>query len=76
MEMVLQIFSFFLSLSPEEKRKNLKSILSPIPTREVSLINSRKYVKIKLMQALKSEILKNLPTNIKTNYNKMSVINI
>ena len=65
-----------LSLSSEEKRKNLKSILSPIPTREVSLINSHKYVKIRLLQALKSEILKNLPTNIKTTYNKMSVINI
>lgn len=47
----------------ENQRKWLKSFAQPVPTREVSLITHRDYVKKRLVAALKQEIITYLPSN-------------
>ena len=49
----------------EEKKNNLKYFNNPIPSREVSLINSISYAKKNIISVLKKEIFHNLPKNIK-----------
>lgn len=53
------------NLSKEEKLKNLKVFKKPIPSRQVSLIYTRKFNKEKIIEALASEVLSNLPEELK-----------
>jgi len=54
-----------LHLSEEEKRKNLKKFQKPIPTREVSLVYSRSFLKQEIIDALENEIVDHLPKDLK-----------
>ena len=49
-----------LTLS-DEQRKRLRPFAPPVPVREVSLVTHRDFVKKSLIEALKAEILGNLP---------------
>jgi LysR family hydrogen peroxide-inducible transcriptional activator len=53
------------NLSKEEKLKNLKPFKKPVPSRQVSLIYTRKFNKEKIIEAMSSEILLNLPEDLK-----------
>ncbi|MCB0415863.1 MAG: hydrogen peroxide-inducible genes activator [Bdellovibrionales bacterium] len=57
-------------LTAKEKTENLKHFVSPIPTREVSMVYSREFLKIKIIDALSEEILTNLPDDLKSNKKK------
>lgn len=54
-----------LNLSKDEKLKNLKLFKKPVPTRQVSLIFTRKFNKEKIIDALSSEIMFNIPEDLK-----------
>lgn len=54
------------SLSEEEKRLNLRKFKSPPPTREVSLVHSRSFLKERILDALESVIIKTIPKNLKS----------
>lgn len=53
------------NLNKEEKQKNLKLFKKPVPTRQVSLVYSHKFNKEKIIEALSSEILQNIPEDLK-----------
>ncbi len=55
-----------LNLSDEEKNNNLVRFAKPVPTREVSLVHSRSFLKEKIIDALVSEILESLPKELKS----------
>ena len=64
-------------LSESEKQKNLRKFKKPIPTREVSLVYSRSFLKQDIVDAIEKEILNKLPKNIQSlKRNKISVIDI
>jgi LysR family hydrogen peroxide-inducible transcriptional activator len=66
-----------LDLSEQEKQKNLKSFVKPVPTREVSLVHSRSFLKEKIIEALESEVILNLPPEIQSlKKGNISVIDI
>jgi len=52
------------TLSPGEK-KRLTPFKPPVPTREVSLVTHRDYIKKDLIEALKSEVLASLPPGVR-----------
>lgn len=52
------------------QQNHLRYFKSPAPVREVSLVTHRNYVKHRLIQALKEEILKAIPQKIKKNKGK------
>jgi LysR family transcriptional regulator, hydrogen peroxide-inducible genes activator len=54
-----------LNLSKEEKAKNLKSFKKPIPTRQVSLIYTRKFNKEKIIDSLATEIISKIPEDLR-----------
>jgi LysR family hydrogen peroxide-inducible transcriptional activator len=49
-----------LTLS-REQRKRLRPFAPPVPVREVSLVTHRDFVKKSLIEALRAEVLANLP---------------
>ncbi len=53
-----------LNLSKEEKQKNIKQFKKPVPSRQVSLVFTRKFNKEKIIEALASEVLLNLPEEL------------
>jgi LysR family hydrogen peroxide-inducible transcriptional activator len=53
-----------LNLSQADKNKYLKSFIKPIPTREVSLVHSRSFLKEDILSALESEILEQIPPEL------------
>jgi LysR family hydrogen peroxide-inducible transcriptional activator len=55
-----------ISLTKHEIEHNTKKFKAPIPTREISLIHSRSYLKQDIIDAIESEIIKNLPKEIKS----------
>jgi len=55
-----------MNLPSEELKKNVKKFKSPVPTREVSLVHSRTFLKQNILDALETEIIVNLPKNIKS----------
>lgn len=64
-------------LSPKERKNNLKSFKNPIPTREVSIVHSRSFLKENIISALEAEIILQLPQHLKSfKKNKISVIDI
>ena len=66
-----------LNLTDKEKKNNLKSFLSPIPTREVSLIHNLRYINKRIIEALEKEISKSLPKQFNKTKNKnIDIINI
>ncbi|HEY1040222.1 MAG TPA: hydrogen peroxide-inducible genes activator [Bacteroidia bacterium] len=56
-------------LSAKEQR-NIRYFKNPAPVREVSLVTYRYYAKRSLLEALKSEILKYIPENLKSGKKK------
>ena len=52
---------------PAKKQKNCLPFKSPEPTREVSLVTYRHFVKESLLNILKKEILNHLPDELKQN---------
>lgn len=50
----------------EEKKANLRSFKKPIPTREVSLVHSRSFLKQDLIEALEAEVVASLPRAIRS----------
>jgi LysR family hydrogen peroxide-inducible transcriptional activator len=55
-----------LNLHQSEIKNNLKSFKNPVPTREVSLVHSRSFLKQDIIEALEENIISNLPLNIKS----------
>jgi LysR family transcriptional regulator, hydrogen peroxide-inducible genes activator len=55
-----------LNLSKEEKVKNLIKFTKPVPTREVSLVHSRSFLKEKVIESLVEEIIISLPPELKS----------
>lgn len=55
-----------LGLAEEEKSKYVKRFQKPVPTREVSLIHSRVFLKEGIIEALEETILENLPKKIRS----------
>ncbi|MEA1872968.1 MAG: hydrogen peroxide-inducible genes activator, partial [Bacteroidota bacterium] len=47
------------------QRKQLREFHPPIPTREVSLCYRKGYPRKRLLEALKSKIINNIPTKMK-----------
>ncbi|MCB0377489.1 MAG: hydrogen peroxide-inducible genes activator [Bdellovibrionales bacterium] len=54
-----------LGLSDSEKAKNLKPLKGPVPSREVSLVHSRSFLKEDIIAALVDEIASHLPSDLK-----------
>lgn len=52
------------ALSSKEVQKQLKPFVNPVPTREVSLVHSRSFLKEEIIDALVTEILEHLPDEI------------
>ena len=66
-----------LCLPEQEKKDNLRKFKQPIPTREVSLVHSRSFLKQDIIEALQKEIIGNLPKGIKSlKREQISVIDI
>lgn len=55
-----------MNLPEREKQSNLRSFKKPIPTREVSLVHSRSFLKQDLIEALEAEIIASLPRGIRS----------
>lgn len=55
-----------LNLSTKEKSENLKKFVNPVPTREVSLVHSRSFLKEDIIGALTKEIVSNIPKGLKS----------
>ncbi|MCG8567122.1 MAG: LysR substrate-binding domain-containing protein [Desulfobacterales bacterium] len=53
-------------LSPAEAETHIKAFASPMPTREVSLVYSRSFLKEIIISALEGCIIENLPPHIKS----------
>lgn len=53
------------NLSPSEK-KMIREFQAPVPTREVSLVHGRTFLKERIIDALEKEVIANLPDSIKT----------
>ena len=56
-------------LSPAQK-KLIRPFIRPIPTREVSLVHSKKLLKKKILDALEDEILASVPDDLRSFNNK------
>ncbi len=52
-----------LNLSNDE-RKNVREFQSPVPTREISLVHNRIFLKEKIITALEESIVENLPDSL------------
>lgn len=55
-----------LNLNSKERDKNLKKFSSPVPTREVSLVHSRSFLKQRIIDALEEEIVAHTPKDLKS----------
>lgn len=51
-------------LTPDELKNNLRSFQKPVPTREVSLVHSRSFLKEDIIEALTVDILDSLPKEL------------
>ncbi len=49
-----------------ERDKHLRSFKAPVPTREVSLVHSRSFLKERIIESLEEMILKSLPKEIRS----------
>lgn len=55
-----------MNLAEAEQKVHLRSFKKPVPTREVSLVHSRSFLKQELIDALEKEIVAALPRGIKS----------
>ncbi len=55
-----------LDLSESKRQKYIRDFQKPIPTREVSLVYGRSFLKEKIIDSLEEVIVKNLPKSIKS----------
>lgn len=53
-------------LGKREREKHIRSFQAPVPTREVSLVHSRSFLKERIIAALESEIMNDLPEHIRS----------
>ena len=53
-------------LNEEEKNTYLKKFKKPVPTREVSLIYSRSFLKESIIESLEKIIIENLPKSVRS----------
>jgi len=66
-----------INLSKQECSNHLRSFQKPAPTREVSLVYSRSFLKENIIQSLEDEILDNIPNElISLKKNSVQVIDI
>lgn len=66
-----------LALSPSEKKNMLRPFQSPAPSREVSLVHSRSFLKENIIEAMQNEIISSMPNDILSlKSKKLRVINI
>lgn len=59
---------------PEAQKNKIRYFKSPAPVREISLVTFRHFVKKKLADALKQQILENIPVAMRTAVNKEMVM--
>jgi LysR family hydrogen peroxide-inducible transcriptional activator len=55
-----------LEMSAREQKKKVRFFESPVPTREVSVVYSRSYLKKSIIEALYKEVVSSLPKELKT----------
>ncbi|MEO6683613.1 MAG: LysR substrate-binding domain-containing protein [Ginsengibacter sp.] len=67
--------SLALNYMEEKKKKNTRYFKSPAPVREIGLVTYRYFIKEKLIEKLKKEIVLSVPASMLTK-NKRQVINI
>jgi len=53
-------------LTPDDYKKFIRKFKNPIPTREISLVHSRSFLKEKIISALEEVIISELPRRIKS----------
>ncbi len=58
-----------------KQKQNIRYFKAPVPVREVGLVTYRYFVKEKLIQSLKDEILNHIPAEMKSS-SKKEIINI
>lgn len=54
------------SLTKEEKSSHIRKFTTPEPTREISLVYTRTFLKEAIVDALEESIIENLPSNIRS----------
>ena len=65
------------NLSKKEREKNLKAFNQPVPTREVSLVHSRNFLKEDIIKALVEEVLLGIPKELQSlKKEKVEIIDI
>ena len=65
-----------LGMSASEQKKKVRFFKSPIPTREVSIVYSRAFLKKSIIEALYNVIASSLPDELKTSKSNERVIEI
>lgn len=65
-----------LGMSPNEQNKKVRFFKSPAPTREVSIVYSRNYLKKSIIEVLHKEVVSSLPRELKNSKTKMRVIEL
>jgi len=60
----------------EQRKGQLKEFLSPVPTREVSLVHSRTFLKEPIIDALEKDIINFLPKEITSRKRDINIIGI
>ncbi len=55
-----------LGLSSKEKQQRLKTFIKPAPTREVSLVHSRSFLKAPIIEAIEEVVLESIPSDLKS----------
>ena len=53
-------------LAANEKKQLIRKFRKPVPTREVSLVHSRSFLKENIISALEKTVIENLPNNIRS----------
>jgi LysR family transcriptional regulator, hydrogen peroxide-inducible genes activator len=65
-----------LGMSASEQKKKVRFFKSPAPTREVSVVYSRNYLKKSIIEALHKEVVSSLPKELKKSNPKERVIGL
>jgi LysR family hydrogen peroxide-inducible transcriptional activator len=65
-----------LGMPATEQKKKVRCFKSPVPTREVSIVYSRSYLKKSIIEALYSEVVASLPEELKKAKSNERVIKI
>lgn len=61
-------------LSPKKLENNIRRFKSPVPCREIGLVTSRLFVKEKLLEALKNEVIRAIPDQFKNEVKRNSLV--